>query len=238
MSSALLEVSSLHAGYGQIDVLRGVSLTVEEGSIVSVIGSNGAGKSTTLMTISQVVRPLRGDVRFAGESLVGLRPDQVIKRGLVQIPEGRRVFPRMSVLENLRMGGYLRTDAQGLANDLAKAYELFPVLKERESQLAGTLSGGEQQMLAIGRALMSGPRLLMMDEPSMGIAPILVSRIFEAIRELNAGGMTILLVEQNAKRALGLSSRGYVMETGRIAFSGNAGDLLNDPRIQSAYLGA
>ncbi|MSR28153.1 MAG: ABC transporter ATP-binding protein [Phycisphaerales bacterium] len=238
MSTPLLEVVDLHAGYGAIEVLRGICVTVDEGEVVSLIGSNGAGKSTTLMSISQVVVPRRGDVRLAGESLIGLRPDEVIARGLVQVPEGRRVFARMTVLENLRMGAYLRRDADAIARDLRHVWELFPVMEERKSQLAGTLSGGEQQMLAIGRSLMSRPRLLMMDEPSMGIAPILVSRIFEAISRLNREGMTIFLVEQNARRALGLSRNGYVMETGRIAFSGPASALLGDPRVQSAYLGA
>ena len=238
MTAPLLQVTDLRAGYGPIEVLRGVSLEVHEGSIVSLIGSNGAGKSTTLMSISQVVAPRGGDILFDGASIVGLRADEVIARGLVQIPEGRRVFARMTVRENLTMGAYLRRDAAGIAADLERVWHLFPVMQERQGQTAGTLSGGEQQMLAIGRALLARPRLLMMDEPSMGIAPILVSRIFEAIRQLNSEGMTILLVEQNARRALGLSSHGYVMETGRIPFSGVAKDLLADPRIQSAYLGA
>ncbi len=237
MSESLLEVSNLHASYGSIEVLRGVSLHVVEGEVVSVIGSNGAGKSTTLMSISQVLVPRRGEVRFAGESLLGLRPDQVIQRGLVQVPEGRRVFARMTVLENLSMGAYLRTNPADVTRDLKRVYDLFPLLGERGSQSAGTLSGGEQQMLAIGRALMSRPRLLMMDEPSMGIAPILVSRIFAAIRQLNSDGLTVLLVEQNARAALGLSKRGYVLETGSVGFEGPSADLLNDPRIRSAYLG-
>lgn len=237
MSESLLEVRNLHTGYGPIEVLRGVSLRVSEGEIVSIIGSNGAGKSTTLMSISQVIEPRSGDVRFAGESILGLRPDEVIRRGLVQVPEGRRVFPRMTVLENLMMGAYLRNDVAGVAQDLGKVYDLFSVLKERGSQIAGTLSGGEQQMLAIGRALLSKPRLLMMDEPSMGIAPILVSRIFAAIRQLNSEGLTVLLVEQNARAALGLSARGYVLETGSIGFEGPSSELLSDPRIRSAYLG-
>lgn len=237
MSESLLEVRDLYSGYGPIEVLRGISLRVANGEIVSLIGSNGAGKSTTLMSISQVVAPRRGDVRFAGESIIGLRPDEVIRRGLVQVPEGRRVFARMTVLENLRMGAYLRTDAAAVDRDLLRVYELFSVLGERGSQLAGTLSGGEQQMLAIGRALMSRPRLLMMDEPSMGIAPLLVTRIFAAIRQLNSEGLTVLLVEQNARAALGLSTRGYVLETGSIGFEGASAELLCDPRIRSAYLG-
>lgn len=237
MSGHLLEVSNLRTGYGPIEVLRGVSLTVARGEIVSLIGSNGAGKSTTLMSISQVVAARGGDVRFDGVSLMGLRPDEVIQRGLVQVPEGRRVFSRMTVDENLAMGAYLRNDAAGITSDLAKVHALFPVLGERAGQLAGTLSGGEQQMLAIGRALMTRPRLLMMDEPSMGIAPILVTRIFAAIRQLNQEGLTVLLVEQNARAALGLSRRGYVLETGSVGFEGPSGELLVDPRIRSAYLG-
>lgn len=237
MIKSLLEVRDLHAGYGPIEVLGGVSLRVAEGEIVSLIGSNGAGKSTTLMSISQVVESRSGDVLFAGESIIGLRPDEVIRLGLVQVPEGRRVFPRMTVLENLRMGAYLRTNVAAVEQDLLRVYELFSVLGERGSQLAGTLSGGEQQMLAIGRALMSRPRLLMMDEPSMGIAPLLVTRIFAAIRQLNSEGLTVLLVEQNARAALGLSTRGYVLETGSIGFEGPSSELLADPRIRSAYLG-
>lgn len=237
MSGALLEVIDLHASYGPIKVLRGVSLCVHEGEIVSCIGSNGAGKSTTLMSICQVVTPTSGDVRFAGESMIGLRPDQVVQRGLVQVPEGRRVFARMTIRENLSMGAYLRQDAAAIQRDLRHVHELFPVLAERAGQLAGTLSGGEQQMLAIGRALMSKPRLLMMDEPSMGIAPLLVTRIFAAIKQLNSEGLSVLLVEQNARAALSLSKRGYVLETGSVGFEGASSELLVDPRIRSAYLG-
>lgn len=237
MSNHLLEVSQVRAGYGPIEVLRGVSLAVGRGEVVCLIGSNGAGKSTTLMAISQVVLARSGEIRFDGESLLGLRPDQVIQRGLVQVPEGRRVFSRMTVDENLSMGAYLRADASGVRADLAKVHDLFPVLGERATQLAGTLSGGEQQMLAIGRALMTRPRLLMMDEPSMGIAPILVTRIFAAIKRLNEEGLTVLLVEQNARAALGMSRRGYVLETGAVGFEGPSAELLGDPRIRSAYLG-
>lgn len=234
---AMLEVTDVHTAYGAIEVLRGVSLHVDAGEIVALIGSNGAGKSTSLLSISQIVTPQSGDVRFLGESMIGLRADEVIARGLVQVPEGRRVFARMSIDENLKLGAYLRTDVAGVAKDLRHVQELFPVLKERGGQLAGTLSGGEQQMLAIGRALMSRPKLLMMDEPSMGIAPLLVTRIFSAIRELNREGLTVLLVEQNARGALGLSSRGYVIETGKVTIGGDAKDLLRDDRIRSAYLG-
>ena len=237
MTTAMLEVTDMHAAYGAIEVLRGVSLRVERGEIVALIGSNGAGKSTSLLSISQIITPRSGDVRFLGESLIGLRGDEVIARGLVQVPEGRRVFSRMSIDENLQLGAYLRKDISGIASDLRHVHELFPVLKERGGQLAGTLSGGEQQMLAIGRALMSRPTLLMMDEPSMGIAPLLVTRIFSAIRELNRGGLTVLLVEQNARGPLGLSSRGYVLETGKVTIGGDAQDLLKDDRIRSAYLG-
>lgn len=237
MSHSMLEVSELRCGYGPIEVLRGVSLRVEAGEIVALIGSNGAGKSTTLMAINQVIRPTAGVVRFCGESMLGLRPDEVVARGLVQVPEGRRVFARMTVLENLTLGAYLHSDGHAVVSEMHRVHDLFPILKERQSQLAGTLSGGEQQMLAIGRALMSRPRLLMMDEPSMGIAPILVTRIFAAIRELNQDGLTVLLVEQNARGALKLSSRGYVIETGAVTVSGESSDLLNDDRIKSAYLG-
>ncbi len=237
MSAPILEVMDVHTAYGAIEVLRGVSLKVEEGEIVALIGSNGAGKSTTLLSVSQVVIPRSGEVRFRGESMIGLRPDQVVSRGLVQVPEGRRVFARMSVDENLQLGAYLREDPSAIAADFRRVHDLFPVLKERGGQLAGTLSGGEQQMLAIGRALMSHPTLLMMDEPSMGIAPLLVTRIFGAIRELNREGLTVLLVEQNARGALGLSSRGYVLETGKITTSGSGQELLSDDRIRSAYLG-
>ncbi|MSR44164.1 MAG: ABC transporter ATP-binding protein [Phycisphaerales bacterium] len=237
MSDALLEVSELRCGYGQIEVLRGVSLRVAQGEIVALIGSNGAGKSTTLMAVNQVIKPMAGSIRFAGESLIGLRADEVVQRGLVQVPEGRRVFARMTVLENLVLGAYLRNDHDGIATDMHRVNDLFPVLKERQSQLAGTLSGGEQQMLAIGRALMSRPRLLMMDEPSMGIAPILVTRIFQAIQQLNQEGLTVLLVEQNARGALKLSSRGYVIETGKVTIEGPSHELLNDDRIRAAYLG-
>ncbi|MSR68747.1 MAG: ABC transporter ATP-binding protein [Phycisphaerales bacterium] len=237
MTVPILEVKDVHAAYGPVEVLRGVSLSVEAGEIVALIGSNGAGKSTTLLAISQIITPRSGDVRFCGESMIGLRGDQVIARGLVQVPEGRRVFARMSVDENLKLGAYLRDDITAVADDLRHVHELFPVLKDRGGQLAGTLSGGEQQMLAIGRALMSRPKLLMMDEPSMGIAPLLVTRIFSAIRELNRGGLTVLLVEQNARGALGLSSRGYVIETGKVTIGGDAQDLLRDDRIRSAYLG-
>jgi branched-chain amino acid transport system ATP-binding protein len=237
----LLEIKRIVAGYGSVEVLHEVSLEVREGEIVTLIGGNGAGKSTTLMCASGVV-PLRaGEITFAGERIAqvggGVRADLLVPRGLVQVPEGRRIFPRMTVLENLMMGAYTRNDPAGVQQDLAHVYELFDILKKRSSQLGGTLSGGEQQMLAIGRAILSKPRLLMMDEPSMGIAPLLVARIFEAVKELNRSGLTILLVEQNARAALRLAHRGYVLETGRITLSDDAQKLLVDPRVLASYLG-
>jgi branched-chain amino acid transport system ATP-binding protein len=234
-SPVMLRVQGLAARYGAIEALREVSLEVRSGEIVSLIGANGAGKSTTLMAISGIVRATAGTVEFEGRRIDGERADRIVADGLAQVPEGRRVFPRLTVRENLEMGGYLRSD--DLGPDLARVHELFPVLSERSGQLAGTLSGGEQQMLAIGRALMSRPRLLMMDEPSMGIAPLLVTRIFEAVKELNRHGLTVLLVEQNARAALKLSHRAYVLETGRTTLTGSGAELLGDDRIRRAYLG-
>ncbi len=240
-AQTLLAVEGLVAGYGSVEVLHKVSLEVREGEIVTLIGGNGAGKSTTLMCISGIVPVRGGEIRFAGEKTAdasgGVRADKLVGRGLVQVPEGRRIFPRMTVLENLMMGAYGRDDKDGIARDLERVYSLFDILKQRAAQLGGTLSGGEQQMLAIGRAIMSKPRLLMMDEPSMGIAPLLVARIFEAVRELNREGLTILLVEQNARAALKLAARGYVLETGRMIISDDASRLLVDPRVREAYLG-
>jgi branched-chain amino acid transport system ATP-binding protein len=233
----LLELRDLRAGYGPVDVLHGISLEVRAGEIVCLIGANGAGKSTTLMCISRINRLRDGTVRFDGADITGVRADRLVSRGLAQVPEGRRIFPRLTVLENLEMGAYARSDREGIAKDLDGVFRLFPVLKERTGQLGGTLSGGEQQMLAIGRALMGKPRLLMMDEPSMGIAPILVSRIFAAIKELRDRGMTILLVEQNARAALRLSDRGYVLETGRITLADTGAALLASPKVREAYLG-
>jgi branched-chain amino acid transport system ATP-binding protein len=233
----LLELRDLRAGYGPVDVLHGITLEVRAGEIVCLIGANGAGKSTTLMCISRINRLRGGTVRFDGADITGVRADRLVSRGLAQVPEGRRIFPRLTVLENLEMGAYARSDREGIAKDLDGVFRLFPVLKERTGQLGGTLSGGEQQMLAIGRALMGKPRLLMMDEPSMGIAPILVSRIFAAIKELRDRGMTILLVEQNARAALRLSDRGYVLETGRITLADTGAALLASPKVREAYLG-
>jgi branched-chain amino acid transport system ATP-binding protein len=237
MGAPLLAVGNIHAGYGPIEALKGVSLEVHEGEIVTMIGCNGAGKSTTLMCISGINPVRKGDVRFQGKSIVGTPPHELVAMGLAQVPEGRRIFPRLTVMENLEMGAYLRRGQTGLAKDLERVFNLFPVLRERKSQVGGTLSGGEQQMLAIGRALMSGPKLLLMDEPSMGVAPILTAKIFETITELNREGMTILLVEQNAHLALRLAQRGYVIETGEIVLQNTASSLLVDPRVKEAYLG-
>lgn len=236
-TTPLLDIRGITAGYGSIEVLHGISLEVREGEIVSLIGGNGAGKSTTLHCISCLVGLRAGEVRFAGESLANVAAHEIVGRGLVQVPEGRKIFPRMTVLENLRMGAYSRNDRAGIESDLEEVYALFEILKSRTSQLGGTLSGGEQQMLAIGRALMSRPKLLMMDEPSMGIAPLLVTKIFEAVKALRTRGLTILLVEQNARAALKLADRGYVLETGRIVLEGTGAALLSDQRVQAAYLG-
>ncbi|MFM8816320.1 MAG: ABC transporter ATP-binding protein [Phycisphaerales bacterium] len=233
----ILRVSGLRHAYGRAEVLHGIDLEVHPGEIVSLIGANGAGKSTTLMCISRTHRATAGRIEFDGAPIDGLSPEQVVRRGLVQVPEGRRIFPRLTVRENLEMGAYRRNDRDGIAKDLHHVHALFPILRDREKQQGGTLSGGEQQMLAIGRALMSRPRMLMLDEPSMGIAPILVARIFEAVKQLRAEGMTILLVEQNARAALRLSDRAYVMETGRITLAGTGAELLQDRRVQEAYLG-
>jgi branched-chain amino acid transport system ATP-binding protein len=234
---ALLEVDELHAGYGAIEVLKGVSLKVEPGEIVTVIGANGAGKTTTLMTVSGCVRTRSGSIHFDGQPLAGVAAHEIVKRGLAQSPEGRKIFPRLTVLENLEMGAFTRKDTPAIREDIDKAFQYFPILKQRQKQLGGTLSGGEQQMLAIARALMSRPKLLLLDEPSLGLAPMIVLKIFEVIRDLNTAGMSVLLVEQNARLALKLAHRGYVMETGCITASDRAEVLLNDPRIQAAYLG-
>ncbi|MBM4007385.1 MAG: ABC transporter ATP-binding protein [Planctomycetes bacterium] len=235
--AAMLQVQGLCAGYGPIDVLHEVGLEVRAGEIVSLIGANGAGKSSTLRCISRILRARAGSLRFEGRDLGALPAHEVVACGLAHVPEGRRIFPRLTVRENLEMGAYRRNDRDGITKDLHHVHALFPILRDREKQQGGTLSGGEQQMLAIGRALMSRPRMLMMDEPSMGIAPILVARIFEAVKQLRAEGMTILLVEQNARAALRLSDRAYVMETGRITLAGTGAELLQDRRVQEAYLG-
>ena len=232
---ALLEVDDIHTFYGNIEALKGISLTVEEGEIVTLIGSNGAGKSTTLRSISGMTPPRQGTIRFNGEEISGVPPQNIVQRGISQSPEGRHVFPRMTVRENLDMGAYLRRD--DYSEDMERVFELFPRLKERERQKGGTMSGGEQQMLAIGRALMARPKLLLLDEPSMGIAPILVDRIYETIKQINEQGTTILLVEQSATHALDASSRGYVLATGEVALSDSSDALQKNEEVQKAYLG-
>ncbi|MEA2459804.1 MAG: branched-chain amino acid transport system ATP-binding protein [Thermoleophilaceae bacterium] len=233
---ALLEVTDIHSFYGNIEALKGISLTVEEGEIVTLIGSNGAGKSTTLRSIAGLTPPREGSIKFDGKEVGETPPQEIVSRGISLSPEGRRCFPRMTVRENLELGAYLRRDAN-IESDLDRVYDLFPRLKEREKQKAGTMSGGEQQMLAIGRALMAEPRLLLLDEPGMGLAPILVERIYETIREINKQGTTILLVEQNANSALEVSNRGYVLETGTVALADKSEALRTNPEVQKAYLG-
>jgi branched-chain amino acid transport system ATP-binding protein len=235
--TALLEVADVHAHYGSIEALRGVSLSVGEGEVVTMIGSNGAGKSTTLRSISGLTPPTTGIITLAGEDITRIPAHEIVNYGIALAPEGRHCFPRMTVRENLDLGAFRRRGPE-IAEDLERVYTLFPRLHEREKQKAGTMSGGEQQMLAIGRALMARPKLLMLDEPSMGLAPILVQRIYETIGEINRQGVAILLVEQNANYALDISKRGYVLETGRIALSGDSEQLRGDPEVQRAYLGA
>jgi branched-chain amino acid transport system ATP-binding protein len=234
---ALLEVENIHSYYGNIQALRGVSLTVEEGEIVTLIGSNGAGKTTTLRSIHGMLHPREGRILFEGEEIQSLPAHDMIGRGIAQSPEGRKIFSRMTVLENLEMGAYHRNDNAAIRQDMDRVFELFPRLKERVKQEAGTMSGGEQQMLAIGRALMSRPKLVLLDEPSMGLAPVLVERIFQVIREINEQGTTILLVEQNANVALEIASRGYVLETGTVVNAAPAEKLRQDPKVREAYLG-
>jgi branched-chain amino acid transport system ATP-binding protein len=234
----LLEVTDVHTFYGNIEALKGVSLSVDEGEVVTLIGSNGAGKSTTLRSISGLTPPRQGSIKFEDTEIGEVPPQEIVERGISLSPEGRHVFPRMTVRENLDLGAYLRKDRDGIENDRERVYSLFPRLKERERQKGGTMSGGEQQMLAIGRALMANPRLLLLDEPSMGIAPILVERIYETIAEINRQGTTILLVEQNANYALEVSKRGYVLETGTIALEDASSNLRTNPEVQKAYLGA
>jgi branched-chain amino acid transport system ATP-binding protein len=233
----LLEVEDIHTYYGNIEALKGISLTVEEGEIVTLIGSNGAGKSTTLRSISGLNPPRAGKITFNGDEISAMPPQDIVSLGVSQSPEGRHCFQRMTVRENLDLGAYLRRDTSEINSDIDRVYDLFPRLKERERQKAGTMSGGEQQMLAIGRALMARPTLLLLDEPSMGIAPILVERIYETIAEINRQGTTILLVEQSASYALEVSKRGYVLETGTVALSAPSADLQENPDVQKAYLG-
>ena len=234
----LLRVEGIHTFYAAIEALKGISIDVHEGEIVTLIGSNGAGKSTTLRSISGIVPPKIGRIVFGGREIQELPGHTVAEIGIAQAPEGRRIFPRMTVLENLEMGAFTRRDTDGIRGDIDRVYTLFPRLKEREKQKGGTMSGGEQQMLAIGRALMARPKLLLLDEPSLGLAPVIVDKIYEIIREINEQGVTILLVEQNANYALDVSSRGYVLETGTIALTDTSAALRDDPRVQAAYLGA
>jgi branched-chain amino acid transport system ATP-binding protein len=234
---ALLEVENVHSYYGNIHALRGVSMTVEAGEVVTLIGSNGAGKTTTLRSINGILPPREGKIVFRGEEIQGKPAHGMIKKGIAQSPEGRKLFSRMTVLENLEMGAYHRNDRAEIQEDLDRVYDLFPRLKERTKQEAGTMSGGEQQMLAIGRALMSRPKLLLLDEPSMGLAPVLVERIFQTIEEINKQGTTILLVEQNANVALEIATRGYVLETGAVVNAAPAEKLREDPKVREAYLG-
>jgi branched-chain amino acid transport system ATP-binding protein len=233
----LLKLENIKTRYGNIRALKGISMDVDTGEIVCLIGSNGAGKSTTLMTISGVLVPVEGDVFFEGRSITGVRPDNIVSMGICQVPEGRLIFPLLSVMENLDMGAYLRRDREGVKKDIERVFELFPILYDRRKQDGGTLSGGEQQMLAIARALMARPKLLLLDEPSLGLAPIIVDAIFEIIRQINEEGTTILLVEQNAQIALQVSSRGYVLETGEIVLSDTSSALIKNEKVRKAYLG-
>ncbi|ARF80819.1 ABC transporter ATP-binding protein [Kitasatospora aureofaciens] len=235
--TALLEVEDLRVAYGKIEAVKGISFTVHQGEVTTLIGTNGAGKTTTLRTLSGLLRPTAGRITFDGQDLATVPAHKIVALGLAHSPEGRHIFPRMTIEENLLLGAFLRTDAAGIAADVERAYSLFPILGERRRQAAGTLSGGEQQMLAMGRALMSQPKLLMLDEPSMGLSPLMMQKIMSTIVELKASGTTILLVEQNAQAALSLSDRGYVMETGRVVLSGTGADLLHDESVRKAYLG-
>ncbi|MFI5091728.1 MAG: ABC transporter ATP-binding protein [Terriglobales bacterium] len=234
---ALLEISGIDVFYGRVQAVRGASLQVDTGEVVALIGSNGAGKTTTLRTISGLIHPTTGTIKFAGKDITHTEPQKIVNLGICQSPEGRRLFPRMSVLDNLRMGAYTRTNAAEIKKDMDRVFELFPRLKERMNQIAGTLSGGEQQMCAMGRALMASPKLLMLDEPSLGLAPILVETIFDIVREINARGIPVLLVEQNAHKALEVAHRGYVLETGVIVQTGTGKELLESEEVQKAYLG-
>jgi branched-chain amino acid transport system ATP-binding protein len=233
----LLELEDVHTFYGTIEAIKGISLKVHQGEVVTLIGANGAGKSTTLRSIQGINKPKRGRILFNGKDIVGQPPHEIVRMGISQSPEGRRLFPRMTVLENLEMGAFQRRDRSGVKGDVERVYGLFPRLAERRSQKAGTLSGGEQQMCAMGRALMAQPKLLLLDEPSMGLAPVLVERIFEIVKEINGQGTTILLVEQNALMALDIASRGYVLETGRVALTDDARALQTNEQVRKAYLG-
>jgi branched-chain amino acid transport system ATP-binding protein len=233
----LLNVEDLNVSYGAIHALKGVTFSVDEGEIVALIGANGAGKSTTLNTISGIIRPDSGRISFEGQDITQISPAQIVQNGIVQVPEGRKIFARMSVRENLEMGAYTLNDKEKIREHMAHVFSIFPRLEERQSQMGGTLSGGEQQMLSTGRGLMADPRLLLLDEPSMGLAPILVEQIFEVIQDINSQGVSILLVEQNAQMALSIADRAYVLETGTVALSGNASELMQNPMVKEAYLG-
>ena len=235
--AAMLEIKNLHVYYGAIHAIKGISLTVNEGEIVTLIGANGAGKSTTLRTISGLLTPRGGSVSFLGKDISGAPAQDIVRAGISQVPEGRRIFANMTVMENLELGAYIRSDKEGIARDYEMVFGRFPRLRERREQAAGTLSGGEQQMLAMGRALMSRPKLLLLDEPSMGLAPLLIREIFHIIVDINKAGTTVLLVEQNANMALSIASRAYVLETGRITLSGDAGELAQSEAVRRAYLG-
>ena len=236
MSNIMLKISGLKVAYGGIQAVKGAALEVREGELVSLIGANGAGKTTTLKAITGLLTPVAGEIEYLGRSLKGQGPWDLARQGLVMIPEGRGTFTRMTITENLQMGAYVRNDNE-VADDIEKVFEIFPRLKERRSQLAGTMSGGEQQMLAMGRALMARPKVLLLDEPSMGLSPIMVDKIFEVVNDIHKRGTTMLLVEQNASRALAVANRGYVMESGEVTLSGPADQLLADPKVKSAYLG-
>ena len=233
----MLKVNDLVVSYGGIEALKGISLEVPDGKIVTLIGANGAGKSTLLRSIIGLVKPDSGSITYGEKELIGLNSQQIVENGITLVPEGRRVFPNLTVLENLQIGAYLRNDKEGIAKDIRRIYDLFPRLEERSWQMAGTLSGGEQQMLAVGRALMSRPKVLMMDEPSLGLAPLIIKDIFKIIQEINRQGMTILLIEQNANMALKVADSAYVLETGRITMTGSGRELLENPEIKAAYLG-
>ena len=237
MAKTLLKVTGLKVAYGGIKAVKGVDFEVNEGELVTLIGSNGAGKTTTMKAITGTLPLVEGEIEYLGKSIRGKGAWDLVKEGLAMVPEGRGVFARMTILENIQMGAYIRNDKAEIAKDIEMVFGIFPRLKERKDQLAGTLSGGEQQMLAMGRALMSRPRVLLLDEPSMGLSPIMVDKIFEVVRDVSARGVTVLLVEQNASRALGIADRGYVMESGVVTMNGNAKDLLTDPRVRAAYLG-
>lgn len=236
-TQTLLKVKGLKVAYGGIQAVKGVDFEVHEGELVSLIGSNGAGKTTTMKAITGTLPINAGDIEYLGKSIKGQGPWDLVKQGLAMVPEGRGVFTRMTITENLHMGAYIRSDKDGILADIEKMFTIFPRLRERKDQLAGTMSGGEQQMLAMGRALMSRPKVLLLDEPSMGLSPIMVDKIFEVVKDVYAQGVTVLLVEQNASRALSIANRGYVMESGMVTMTGNAADMLTDPKVRAAYLG-